>query len=481
MKPKVITENTNFVGRAYELKQLARIEHDNEAAIIIVYGRRRVGKTELLEQAFRNRNIIKFEGLEGQPEDAQKTHVLTELAIYCQDLYINKLQPLSWKEIFALIATHIDQEKITLYFEEVQWLANYKTDFIAELKYVWDNQFRYNKNLILILCGSSPSFMISNVLKSKALYNRSQTAIPVDPLTFTEAKTFFPRQNLHSIMDAYLTVGGIPEYLKRLTKESSIFLSLCQQSFPKESFFSTEYQRIFISSLAENKHYKAIIDFLSNCKFATRNEILNHIDATSNGTITEILEDLVTCGFISRYTPFSAINTSSHLIRYQISDNYLQFYFKFIKPIENQINNRDFQENPSSAIKPDTYYKWLGFAFERFCCQQRQLIAKKLGFGAVHYNAGPYFSRKTEANTPGFQIDLIFERDDRVYTICEIKYWQSKVDSTVIEEVERKLRLFPNKKKYSIQRVLICAFGAEQSLIDRAYFDNIMTLEDLFL
>ncbi len=479
MKPKIIPENTTFIGRRDELAQLASIANRNEASIIVTYGRRRVGKTELLEQAFRHRNIIKFEGIEGQPEKTQKMNVLAELAQYCEDPYIAKLQLDSWKEIFSLIAERIGQDKITLYFEEVQWLANYHTDFIAELKYVWDNLFRFNESLILILCGSSPSFMIAKVIKSKALYNRSQWELPIDPLSFIEAKALLPNHDIRSTMDAYLTVGGIPEYLKRLKQTSSIFLSLCQQAFTKGGFFSTEYHRIFISSLAENKHYKNIIGFLSNRKFATRNEILKHLNVTSNGDITELLSDLTACGFIGQYKPFNA-SQSSHLIRYQITDNYLQFYFKFIKPIENRINNRDFQENPSSAIKLDTYYKWLGFAFERFCCQHHLLIAKKLGFNGVHYNVRSFFNRDIEKNHAGFQIDLIFERDDRVYTICEIKYLQSKVDSSVIEEVERKLALFPNKKKYTIQRVLISAFGAEKNLVDRAYFDNIITLENLF-
>lgn len=479
MKSKVIKKNTIFIGRKHELKQLAAIAGQHEASIIVVYGRRRVGKTELLEQAFRERNILKFEGLEGQPETVQQAHVLTELAFYCEDPYIAKLQLSTWKEIFMLIAERTANKKITLYFEEVQWLANYKEKFIVELKYVWDNQFRFNNNLILILCGSSPSFMISKIIKSKALYNRSQWELPIDPLTFNEAKEFFPQHDLRNVMNAYLSVGGIPEYLKRLRQNASVFLTLCQQAFTKGGFFSTEYQRIFISNLSENKHYKAIIEFLSHTKFANRNEILQHLGVISSGGITEILDDLVACGFIGKYTPFN-VNASSKLARYQITDNYLHFYFKFIKPIENQINHRDFQESPTNAIKLDTYYKWLGLAFERFFCQNHTLIAQYLGFSGVHYKAGAFFNRDIEKNNAGFQIDLMFERDDRVYTICEIKYLQSKVDTSVIEEFERKINRFANKKKFTIQRVLISASGADESLINRAYFDHIITLEDLF-
>ncbi len=102
MNPLLIAKNPRFIGREHEFALLTQIDRQHEASIIIAYGRRRVGKTELLEQAFRDRNILKFEGLEGKSEAAQKTHVLAELAKYCEDPYITKLQLNDWKEIFSL-------------------------------------------------------------------------------------------------------------------------------------------------------------------------------------------------------------------------------------------------------------------------------------------------------------------------------------------------------------------------------------------
>lgn len=483
MKPRKININQSFIGRPCELDLLHKIGNEQNPAIIITYGRRRVGKTELLEQTYRDRNIFKFEGLEGKPQEEQREHVLEELAEYCDDPYLTKLKLNSWKEIFKLIHTKISKDyankEVTLYFEELQWLANYQADFVSDLKYAWDNYFRHLPKLIVILCGSSPSYMVSKVLKSKALHNRSQWEIPLQPFDLAETREFMSKHNLHSVMDAYLSVGGIPEYLKKLQNNPSVFLALCQQSFVPGGFFTNEYQRIFTSSLAENKHYQAIIEFLSHKKFATRTEILKHLKIKSSGTISEVLYDLVTCGFITQYTPYN-LSEKSTLARYQISDNYLQFYFKFIKPLHQRITYGDFKQNPNNAIKIDDYYKWLGFAFERLCRQQHQLIANILGFGSVKYKFGAFYNRATNTEKPGFQIDLIFEREDRVFTVCEIKYLQSKVTSSVIDEVERKLELLPNPKNHTIHRVLISANGAEESLINRAYFDNILTLEDLF-
>ena len=149
-------------------------------------------------------------------------------------------------------------------------------------------------------------------------------------------------------------------------------------------------------------------------------------------------------------------------------------------PIKNQIQNGDFAQEPASAIKIDTYYQWLGYAFERFCRKHHKVIAKMLGFSAVRYRTGTYFNKSSSAESPGYQIDLLFERDDRVITVCEVKYTQAPVDVSIIEEVERKLALFKPKGDYSYHKVLIAPNGANRALKDRPYFDKVITLEDFF-
>ncbi len=107
-------------------------------------------------------------------------------------------------------------------------------------------------------------------------------------------------------------------------------------------------------------------------------------------------------------------------------------------------------------------------------------IAKMLGFSAIRYKSGAFFNRNADKESPGYQIDLIFERADHVFTICEIRYLQAKVDTSIIEEFERKLVLLANPKKHSIEKVLISAEGATEALIARGYFDRVITLEDFF-
>lgn len=478
MIPKIIKLNTHFIGREFERNKIATIAASKAAAIIIMYGRRRVGKTELLEQTLRTRNILKFEGKENLSELMQMKHVLNELSKYANEPLLQKIEPSSWQDVFETLYRYIEKGEWTLYFEEVQWLANYKDNFISDLKYCWDNYFRYNEKLVLILCGSAPSFMINQVAHSKALYNRSQHEMALDQFTLIEAREFLKKRSLKDVMDAYLTVGGIPLYLEKLKGQSSVFLSLCNHSFTKNGFFSEEYDSIFISSMSANPNYKSIIEYLSHRRFATRENILNHLKLSSGSNVTALLQDLELCGFIKKYTPYN-LAENSMLSRYTIEDNYLQFYNKFIKPIKSQIELGRYNKNPSSAIKIETYQKWLGFSFERFCRRYHYIVAKILGFSGVHYTAGAYYNRSTAKEDPNFQIDLLFDRADNVITICEIRYTQTPVSASVIHELEKKLEYFSNTKK-TIHRVLIASNGASTALKQQAYFDQIVTLEDIF-
>ncbi len=473
-----VVVNKTFTGRDYERDRFYKIDQLNEACILVVYGRRRVGKTELLEQSFCHRGLLKFEGIEKGDTDKQMFTVLSALAKYTGEPHLANLKFNSWLPIFELIAKFVAKGEWTVYFEEVQWLAEYKDEFISELKHAWDNQFRRNAKLRLILCGSSPSFMINKVLQSKALYNRSMHEIPLQEFNLAELQAFLPKRSMREIMDAYLTVGGMPEYLKRIKTAPSLFLGICENSFTRGGYFTNESDRIFVSSMADNRHYRQIVACLGTHRYVTRDELAQHIGMQSGGQLTSLLKDLIICGFIERYTPYNQ-KPNSILSRYCIKDAYLMFYFKFIEPIKSEILNGDFNNQPTIALDITSYHKWLGFGFERFCRRNHRMIASILGFSAVRYISGVFFNRRTSNADPGFQIDLVFQRADNVMTICEVRYLQDKADTELIESFERKLKLFEIPEKYSIQKVLITTEGATDALIGRAYFDRIITLSEI--
>lgn len=496
MKSKNIELNQKFIKRVKEQETLNLIKKANEPVILIVHGRRRVGKTELIEQSFRERNLLKFEGLENQPKKDQIAVVLDTLAEYAEDPKISRLKLTKWRQVFELIYEYIKEGEWTLYFEEVQWLANYRSEFISDLKHVWDNKFKNNNKLIVILCGSSPSFMIEKVIKSKSLYNRSNHTLTVPEFNFSEARDFLCYSNSISsfeVLDAYLTIGGIPEYLKYLRNKSSVATALADSSFKKDGFFVEEYEKVFTSSLGKNSNYRDVIELLSQSKYLTKEEIVKKLKLSDGGTVTKLFKDLEESGFISRFNTIDSKGNGKES-RYRISDSYLNFYYNFIKPKLNQIKNLDYEENPFLALDYDSYRKWLGYAFERFVRKNSRRVAEVLGFKDVKYDVGAIYVKRNNNNNnnkaikleklKGLQIDLAFKRADRVLTVCEIKYQARKIGVEIINEVEDKIEtLIKSKKAYenwTIQRVLISAGDVEDKVANSGFFHRILKFEEIF-
>lgn len=400
-----------------------------------------------------------------------------QLSVATNNPSIAKLKLKTWTEVLLEVAKVTSSGQWTLYFEEVQWIASYREDFVTHLKYVWDNYFSKNPELILILCGSSPSFLINKVMHSKALYNRSQYEFPISELSLNEASELIGKNSSkEEILDAYLAVGGIPEYLQRLKLKSSVYLSLCDQAFKPNGFFVDEAERIFVSSLAKNPDYLSIIEYIAKKGPKTKKEILLALKLSSGGVTSKMFQDLLQCGFIGAYDILD-VGDSGRNSKYFISDSYLHFYYRFIKPKLRAIKNNDFKKNISNALDHNLYKQWLGYSFERFCIKRASLLSNLLGFSSVKFKYGPYYRRSS--SEPGMQIDLMYKRADRVYTVCEIKYGMIPPGRDVIAECERKIAaLLPEKS--SIQRVLISPNSAEKSVLESGYFSKIVTLDDIF-
>lgn len=483
MQTYVVKENKNFIGRKKELELLKKINQKNEAQIIICYGRRRVGKTELIEQAFRKSKILKFEGLKGKDQKEEIQHFLYQLSTYTGDRKISSLSYSTWKECFNLLSEYTIKGEWIVYFEELQWMACYASDLISELKYTWDNLFRRNSQLRLILCGSATSFMLTEVVRSQVLYNRSQTVLEVRELNLYETQMLLGgKHTIYELMDIYLCFGGIPEYLKRLKGGPSLLLKAAEESFQSTGFFYTEIDRIFVSQYANRKNYKNIVDFLSHRKFSNREEILKFLGIKSGGKISELIEDLLICRFIDGRGPIAlgkanSLTQNSKLVRYQVADAYLRFYYKFIHYQSKAIDNGQFEKSPLKGLNLAQWRKWLGFSFEYWCLNHSTLIADRLGFSDVQYQVGPYYNRNVEKIQKGYQIDLLFDRNDKVMTVCEIKYTDKPVGREVSEALNQKIELMKVPSKKTIQRVLISAAGVKPEV--RAHFDRILTLEDL--
>ena len=466
----------NFLGREHETSRLGDLAARRESAVVVVHGRRRVGKTALVHHVFGKRNLIKIEGIEGENREYQISSFLQQLAQHFKEPLLQKIKFKSWREPLMELAERTSTGPCTIFLEELQWLADYENDLIAELKFVWDNYFQHNRDLILVLCGSSPSFMISNVLRSKALYNRSLSEIALKPFSLKETAMFLgPKFTPLSALEAYLMVGGIPEYLKYLKHDSSVYLSFCKNAFLPGAFFAGEPERLFVSSLAKSSHYKEIVEFVGKHGVISREQILKKLKISSGSNVTRLLSDLELSSIISSLTSFNSA-VKSKLTRYEIADPYLRLYYRCIANRLKEINAGAFRSNSSSPLSLRDLSHALGYAFEHYCRNNAHLIAKALGFSAVEYKAGPLLSRELQS---GVQLDLVFSRKDKVVTVCEIKYLGSPVELKQVKDFKvrlARLKLTPTQR---LETVLIAPLGAHESVRASGLFDRIIDLEGL--
>ncbi len=469
----------DFVGRHRELKELkAAIEHP-QPQISVIYGRRRIGKSALIKRALHGRSgSLFFEGLENQPKHAQIQNFLSKLTEYEPEIEI-KAPIKEWRDALKLLVPILRKKPGCIVLDEFQWMANNRHQLVSDLKMIWDQYLSQIKGTSLILCGSIASFMIAKVVKSKALYGRTQLVIRLKPFGIDDSLALMGKHGFDEVLLAQMLVGGIPLYLNLLKEAPSVHISLENLAFRENGFFVLEYERIFISHFGKQPDYQRIVGLLAKYPYGIfRTEIADQLGLSSGGTLSDHLDNLESAGFIDSIVPVDKAQ-ESRLIKYRLADPYLRFYFAFIAPNLKRIRQGLGQKYYMDVIRSRKFESWMGLAFEQVCSLHGTKIAELLGFGAVQYDVGPFF-RSKHGDVSGIQIDLMYSRADHVLTVCEMKNQLAPVGPKVIKEVETKVNFlrefFPRK---TIQPVLIVNGEVSQSLMDQRYFYRIIKAKEL--
>ena len=470
-----------FIGREREKKLLRKWETRlPRGQLSVIYGRRRVGKTRLVLESFKESRILRFEGLEAQKTAAQQRHFLAQLAALTGRSEFNAVKTTGWSDLLNYLVEYVksqtarDGAPVVVFFDEFQWMCAERSDLVSRLKFVWDVHLA-SLPVHLILCGSVSSFLVRKVVCSKALYGRIHLEINLQALEIREVAQFLPGRSLREIFELYMVLGGVPQYLEMVDPKRSTMLNLQDLCFSAHGFLVGEYERLLVSHFGKVPQFQTILETLGRRSIASRNELSKACGLAPGGSFSQYLDELNLAGFVERYVPLGR-SQDSKIVRYRLSDAYLLFYFRFIRPAFRQIHST--QDLPLARFLPEKKLApWRGLAFERICRTHVQRIADRLGFGAVRYDAGSWFQRA--GSNPGAQIDLMFVRADQVITLCEVKYRDARITRKVIKEVEAKIATYPNPKKRTIEPVLITASGVTEDLSDSGFFTRVLTLEDL--
>ncbi len=470
-----------IVGRKKEQQLLADCLCSPRPEFMVVFGRRRVGKTYLIRQYFNDCFSFYATG-----EFSEKTK--SQLKLFHEQLRkygdSSGAAPKDWLEAFSRLRDLLERPEVyrdpsgkrIVFLDEVPWMDTARSDFRSALDYFWNSWGSVQPDLLLIVCGSATSWIIEHLLDGRGgFYNRITRQMPVKPFTLKECELLCSANGLvmtrPQLLEAYMILGGIPFYLNLMNPRFSLIQNIQELCFQENGPLRYEYQRLFRSLFRfPEKHLAIIRAAASRSSGITRKE-LSQLPAIGNGeSLTKALAELEQCGFLRKYRASEAEKKG---LIYQIIDPFVLFSLHFLQ--ENRIHSWiAFSGTPA-------YYAWKGNAFETLCLNHTEQIKDALGIGGVETEE---YSWRSRSSSPGVQIDLLIDRRDGVINLCEMKCTDQPfaIDASYEQQLLEKVNVFrtESKTKKAVHLTMVASAGLVHNAHSGSVINEI-TGDDLFL
>ena len=470
----------NIIGRIEEIQRLTDYVNSGKAEFLVVYGRRRVGKTFLIKQFFKDKFTFYLSGA----ENAGKQQQLFNFSAALNKSSGMEFPPVdSWQEAFVQLEKYLQRVKTrgrkVIFIDELPWLDNAKSGFLSAFEYFWNTYASSRKEIFLVVCGSATSWMMNKIIRNRGgLHNRVTRQIFLQPFTLSETEQFLKSKKIVmsrlQIAECYMMMGGVPYYLEQLEKQYSLAQNIDNLFFKKTGILRDEFSRIYSSLFKSPEKYMKIIEILAQKrKGLLREEIVKFSKIPDGGGLSAILKELELCGFIAINNNFS---TAKNNRLYQLTDFYSLFYINFAK--NRKISDTHFWTN---TVNTPLQNSWAGFSFELLCQSHINQIRRKLGISGVSTCTSSWRSRKED---DGVQIDFIIDRNDHVINVCEIKF--SRKEFEITKEYDKNLRnkvwTFAEEThtKKSIHITMLTTYGVKRNEYS-GNIQNEVTLDDLFV
>ncbi len=470
----------NITGRKKEIAVFDKLYQSKKSEFVAVYGRRRVGKTFLIKEIFGGNYSFHLTGLSKSNTRGQLINFHATLTRFLPEQEAMEV-PTSWFAAFQLLISYLEKQAIgrkVIFIDELPWLDTPKSEFITALEHFWNSWAFHRDDILLIVCGSATSWMISELINHHGgLHNRVTARMHLKPFNLAETETFLQTKggayDRYQIVQLYMAMGGVPFYLENIEVEESIAQNIDRMFFHEDGMLRGEFPNLYRSLFKKHERHVGIIQKLAErSKGMSRSELLDATGLPNGGTFTNILEELEQCGFIKKYIPFGKKKRDS---LYQLTDPYSLFYLKFVA------NRKAFGTGIwLTQIDSPKWRAWSGYAFEHICFYHIEQIKKQLGIQGIYTEISAWRSKESK---DGAQIDLIIDRRDRVINICEIKFSESPyvINKSYAENLRHKLATFRQEAGTSKALFLtfMTTFGLKQNK-HASLVQNSLEMEALF-
>lgn len=472
-----------LIGRKEEQEILKEALQSEEAEMISVIGRRRVGKTFLITNSYQDKIIFELTGIQDAPLKMQLRNFRDVLIDYAAPkLPIEP--PSDWLAAFQLLKKYLkpllSTEKKVIFFDELPWIATHKSGFLQAFGYFW-NSWASRQNIVIVICGSAASWMIQKVVHNKGgLHNRITKRIQLKPFTLSETAQFLKSRNInldhYQIIQIYMAIGGIPHYLKEIKRGRSNAQNIDQICFSETGLLKDEFSKLY-AALFKNadRHILIVRTLASKRQGMSRKELIKATKLSSGARLSKVLNELSQSGFIKTYYPFGKKKNS---LIYRLTDEFSLFHLHFMEAKIDETQNMW-----KHLSQTQTYKIWSGYAFENICLRHIPQIKKALGITGVYSLASTFYKAGTSKNK-GVQIDLVIDRNDHVINLFELKFYNDvyTLDQAYASNLRSKLSIFraSTKTKKQIFWTLITTFGLHSNQHSIGLIDTAFTMDILF-
>lgn len=467
-----------LIGRNEEKELLKELLKSKKAELLAVYGRHRVGKTYLIHTYLKDHIVFHLTGTFRAPLKEQLNQFSESLQVSIGSPSPLK-RPDSWinafRELRVFLEPKLKKQKLVLFLDEFPWLDGKRSGFLRAFDNFWNNWANFQPELLIIICGSSASWMITNIINNRGgLHNRITAKMPIVPFTLAETEAFLRntgcKLDRYQILQIYMAFGGIPHYLNTVKKGRSASQVIEKACFSRLGLLKGEFDNLYNSlfELADN-HIKVVRALADSSRGLSRNEIIKKCSLSSGGRATKILNELERSSFIQEVHQFG--NRSKNAI-YKLIDEYSLFYLKFM---DNNIQGG--KDHWGKISSEPTYISWCGLAFEAICLKHVEQIVQGLAITKrVEASTWRYIPSKSSKET-GAQIDLVLDRKDHIINLCELKFYSEKfaIDKNYAKSLENKMHLF--REKETPRKSLFLTFITTHGLIENQYAEQLVQQE----
>lgn len=480
-----MTSSEAIVGRKEECELLLRALRSPRAELVAVFGRRRIGKTFLIRNLYKEHIVLEWSGMYRGTLKDQLRNFHAALPARRRKLPV----PADWMEAFAQLARHLDEVlpkrstkrgagKKVVFIDEFPWLDTRRSRFLAAFSNWWNSYASKRNDLVVVICGSAASYMIQKVINDRGgLHNRVTQRIRLAPFSLGETEQLLQRNKVrytrYDILQLYMALGGVPHYLQLVERGESVAQAIDRLCFDRNGYLRGEFNNVFASLFEHSDNHESVVRALASVRRGlTRNAVAARAKLPSGGRLTATLTELEQPGFIERYTPYDGKKDPL----FRLTDEYTQFYLRYVE------GTRPGRRGTWQKLSTTPAHRaWAGFTFETICMKHVDAIKEALGISGVRSVEGSWVGKGDES---GAQVDLLIDRDDNVINLCEMKFSNApfRIDRGYAAELAAKIAAFTSatRTRKSVFITFITTYGIEPNAYRQQLVESEVLADALF-